>query len=470
MVTREIRAKRPWLVLGGVSLMSFLGCLDLTIVNTAAPAIGRDLSATVTEMQIAVNAFVVALSMFMVTAGRLSDRYGRRRVLFAGAALFALASLGAGLAPGVAVLVVFRFLQGVACAVLYTSSSAIVADAFPDKQRGRAIGTLFAVNGLGLASGPLFGGLVVAAAGWRWVFLVNVPLVALALVICGLSVAARPPEPDARRQDRAGVALLTVALFGVVFALTFGDVYGWLSWRILTSGIVGLLALASFVVVDRRHAAPLVPFRLFSVPLFRAAVITEFCLAFFYTTALFLMPLYLFVVRGLGDVEVGLLMLAATATVAVLSPLVGRVVERIGPLPVMAAGFVAFAGSAVLQAAHDGNTGLVMVCVAFALLGAGWAMTLGPSAVAALSAVPSGQSGLAVGASWTFHNFGGAVGLALGMTVFRRYSGQSQDVRADDLRPDAFTTGHTAVMLLLAVVSLGAVTALLTIRARAPRG
>lgn len=435
---------RKWWVLTGVGIVSFLGCVDLTIVNTAAPEIARALGASVPQTQLVVNVFVVALSMFMVAAGRMSDRYGRRRVLYAGTVLFGLSSLGAGLAWDTGTLIVFRFVQGAVCAVLYTSSSTIVADAFPLAQRGRAIGALFAVNGIGLAAGPMLGGVLVGTLGWHWVFLVNVPLVLLALAICAVSLAESHGADDTAL-DRPGLVLLVLAMAGLIFGVTFDDTFGWTSWQVLGSLGAGTLALAGFVLVERRAATPLIPLRLFADRRFLGAATAEFALAFFYTTALFLMPLYLGVVRGLDDVTIGLLMLPTTATVAVLSPVVGRVVDRVGARVVLVTGFAAFTLSALAQSGFGTDAGLGYVVVAFVLMGVGWASVLGPSAVLALSSVPPRSAGLAVGATWTIHNFGGAIGLAVGMTVFRAFGG--------DLRPVTFAAGHHAAMLVLTGVS-----------------
>lgn len=154
----------------GISIASFLGCIDFTVVNTAIPAIAQDMSASIHRVQWVVSLFLMALCAFMVTAGRLADLYGRRRMLYLAMIAFGLSSLGAGLAESIMVLNGWRFIQGAACAVLYTVTVTIVADAFPAHQRGRAVGMLLGVNGLGLALGPVLGGIVVSTLGWRWVF------------------------------------------------------------------------------------------------------------------------------------------------------------------------------------------------------------------------------------------------------------------------------------------------------------
>ncbi|WP_163509654.1 MFS transporter [Fodinicola acaciae] len=437
-------AARQWLALAGVSVLSFLGCVDLTIVNTAAPRIGTDLGANVEQLQLIVNVFVVALSMAMVAAGRLADTYGRHRVLYAGAVLFGLASLGAGLAPTIPALIACRFVQGLSCAALYTTSSTLVAEAFPESRRGRAVGALFAVNGAGLAIGPLLGGLIVAVLDWHWIFLLNVPLVIVALGLCATRL--RESERHQRSLDWPGLALLATGVCGLIFALTFHDLLGWSSWPVLTALVTGGAAIIAFVVVEWRHRDPLIPPRLLRHPLLRAAMTAELGLAFFYTTVLFLLPLYLTTVRGYGPAAVGLLMLPITLTVAVLSPITGRFVDRFGPLAVILVGFAAFTLSAVLLGGLAADSPIGYLVAAGVPMGIGWACVLGPSATAAMLSVAGDQTGLAVGATWTVHNVGGAIGLAVSLSVFRLFGGS-----------------FVAAMLLLAVVACAAFATIATI-------
>ncbi|MFH9656797.1 MFS transporter [Streptomyces sp. NPDC017248] len=405
-----------------MGLISFLGCIDLTIVNTAAPRIQADLGASVAELQLIVNMFIVALSMFMVAMGRLADAHGRRRVLYAGTVVFGLASLGAGLAPDIGWLIVFRFLQGAACAILYTSTGAIVQNAFPSGQRGRAMGALYGVNGFGLAIGPLLGGVLVSAAGWRWIFWLNVPLVAIALAVCSFSVRESRDETATGRLDWPGLALSGLGIPAAVLALTLGGTWGWTSPATLGLAVFAVVALVAFALVERRSSAPLLHLGLFRKPAFVAALSSDFALACFYTTVLFLVPLYLSTVRGLDGYATGALLLPCTAVMAVLSPFIGRLIDRFGPRPLLAVGFVAFAVSALLQTQLTADTSLTRLAVALVAMGIGWGCVLSPATVSALSAVPERQAGLAVGSSWTFHNLGGAVGLAVSVVLFRSFA------------------------------------------------
>ncbi|MFK0293607.1 MFS transporter [Streptomyces sp. NPDC090442] len=379
-VERRGSAGRRWWAFAGLSLISFLGCIDLTIVNTAAPAIQRDMGATVTELQLIVNVFIVALSMFMVTMGRLADSHGRRRVLYTGTAVFGLASLAAGCAADVRMLIVCRFVQGAACAVLYTSTGALVSDTFPPERRGRAIGALYGVNGLGLAIGPMLGGFIVGQLSWRWVFWINVPLTAVGLAVCCFSIRVSGQRvAGTGKPDRPGLVLISIALPAVVLGLTLGDAWGWTSVRVLGLLAVGIVGVLAFCVVERKVAAPLVDFQLFGNRTFLGALTADFSLAFFYCLAFFLMPLYLVSVRHDGGTASGLMLLPCTAVMAVLSPVVGRLVDRFPPRLLLCGGFVAFALSAALQAQFSTESGVVLVMAAFALMGIGWALVLGPA-------------------------------------------------------------------------------------------
>ncbi|MFD7668596.1 MFS transporter [Streptomyces sp. NPDC059788] len=433
MIEHRSGPVRKWWAFTGLGVLSFLGCIDLTIVSTAAPAIQDDLGASVTELQLIVNVFVVALSTGMVATGRFADSHGRRRVLYLGAVVFALASLCAGSATSAPWLIAFRFCQGAACAILYTATGALVSAIFPPHERGRAIGSLYGVNGLGLAAGPVLGGLLIGSSGWQWIFWLNVPLVVVALAICLLTVPESYGEKMTGGMDWPGLALLVSSVPSLVLGLTLGHTRGWGTIGIIALLFYGVVGLFAFVQVELRAQNPLIRFRLFAQRAFLGAVTADFALAFFYCVALFLMPLYLYTVCGYEARTTGLLLLPCTAAVAVLSPLVGRFVDRWGPRRLLCLGFLAFALSALAQTRLTADTGTPALIAAFVLMGIGWALVLGPATVAALSAVPGHLAGTAVGASWTCHNLGGALGLAAGMEVYRLAAQAALSGRLDRL-------------------------------------
>ncbi|KPA93811.1 MFS transporter [Pseudomonas asplenii] len=441
--------QRKWWALLGVSIASFLGCVDFTIVNTALPALQADLQASVDSLQWVINGFILALSSFMVLVGRLADLHGRRRVLFIGLSVFGLASLGAGLASDIDLLIAARILQGAACAVLYTASGAIVANTFDSTEQGKAFGILFGVNGVGLAVGPVLGGLITSAFGWQWIFLINVPFVLLSLGISGFSVSESRSQEEGARLDWFGAALLLIGLPSLVLVIVQGAAWGWSSP--LTLGLIALavLALAAFVAVEKRVAAPIIDLQLFANRRFVAGVVASFSLAVFYCVAFFVMPLYLALVRGESVQASGLLLLPTTLGVAVLSPVVGRLVDRKGPALLIKAGLSLFLLSALLQAGFDRQTSLAYLLAAFVVMGLGWASILGPSTVLGISSVPQNVSSVAMGSLMTLHNIGGGLGLALGVGIYHAFSGQP----LDDVQ-GAFIQGYRAVMLFLALVVL----------------
>lgn len=450
-----VPASNPWLALTGVAIASFLGCIDFTIVNTALPALSQELHIDMQQSQWLITAFVMALSAFMVSAGRLADLFGRRRLMLLAMLLFGVASLAAGLSHSLAALVFWRVVQGLSCAVLYTASTAIVGDAFDESRRGRAIGLLFSANGLGLAIGPVAGGLLVATLGWRWVFLLNVPLIAIGLLLCWQHVRESAPADTSQRLDLPGLALLSLTLPLWVLLLVHGGIWGWSSPAVLALSALALASLVLLVWVERRVTAPLLRFDFLARPAFTGACLATGGLAFFYCPAFLLMPLYLAEVRGLDSASVGLLLLPTTAVLALLSPWAGRWADRHGTRPVLLAGFVLLASSALLQAGFVADSSWSLVITAFALMGAGWACILGPSTVAAIASVPAQDAGVAMGMSWTLHNLAGALGLALTAALFQRAGG-------------GLLAGYHGTMVLLAAVSAVLVLALGVLLGRTP--
>ena len=442
-----------WLALAGIAIASFLGCLDFTIVNTAIPTLQGYFTASVEQVQWTVSVFVMALSTFMVAAGRLADLHGRRKALYSAMAVFAVASLGAGLANQLGVLVAWRFAQGLACAVLYTSSATLVAQAFPEHERGKALGLLFAANGLGLAAGPVLGGLLVAVWGWRSVFLLNVPLTALAFALCHGHVAESRSDDERRALDVPGLLVWMLALPCLLLVISQSGTGGWGAWPTLLLLAAALALLVLFVAIERRAAQPLLNLRLLRNPRFVAAATANALLAFFYCGAFLLMPLYLTQVRLLDSAHSGWLLLPVTVVMAAVSPLAGRLADRLGSHRLMLAGFAALALSAALQAGFSAHSGWGHVVLAFACMGIGWGCILGPSTMAALASVPEHSGAMAMGACWTLHNLGGAVGLAVITAIYQQAG-------------DRFLDGLRADMLVLVATSCLAMATLAVLRRR----
>lgn len=410
--------KSHWLALIGVSLASFLGLLDLTIVNTALPAIQAEFNASVSDLQWVMNILMLTLTASMVILGKLADSHGRRLFLYIGLAIFALSSAGAGFAPNIETLILFRFIQGIGIALLYTAPLAIIPGIFPAHQQGKAMGILVGVSSFGLAFGPAIGGIMVSTLGWRWIFLINPPLALLCFLFCWKTLKESKMHAASEKMDWLGFLLLLVSIpmfiLGVVQSQTLGfsdpSVIG-----LILSSLIGMLLL---YVVESKVKAPIIQFSLLTRRVFLVGLIANFSLAAFYAIDFFLIPLYLHYIRGQSGNEIGFTLLPATLLVAFLSPLAGRLVDKKGPKLALTFGLTMLCISALLQTQFDASTPLYLVIGAYILFGIGWAFILSPSLTAAIASVPKDSGGVAAGTIGTFHNFGGTMGLTFGTLIF----------------------------------------------------
>ena len=400
----------------GICLASFLGCLDFTIVNTALPAIQRDFSSNIKSSQWAMTLFVMALCCCMVMSARLAERFGARRVLYSGMLLFGIASLGAGLATQLNVLNLFRLLQGAGCAVLYTVSATILVQAIPASNHGRALGLLFAANGLGLALGPVLGGLLVSGLGWRAVFLLNVPLILLSFSFCNSNVPASVKRAEIPL-NLPGWLLMCGGLIPLLVWTSYVTKWGAFSLPSLLTLLLSFIVLAAFFMTERRTAQPVIAFDMLRSKTFAAACLLSVLLAVFYCSAFMLLPFRLSTLYLLNDASLGLMLLPVTLVMALTSPLAGRLSDKYSAWPVMATGFTLLMMSALLFSLGDSLISILIL--AMVLMGAGWAAILGPSVAAALASLHPSRHSQGIGISWTLHNLGGAMGLAVTTQIYQ---------------------------------------------------
>ncbi|WP_369386649.1 DHA2 family efflux MFS transporter permease subunit [Streptomyces sp. CG1] len=391
--------------------------MDISIVNVALPAMGRDLRASESGLQWTVDAYTLVLAGFLVLAGSTADRVGRRRVFQAGLAAFGLGSLLCGLAPGIGWLIAARGLQAVGGTMLNPLAMAIVANTFTGAaERARAIGVFASMSGLALALGPILGGGLVDAFGWRSVFWINVPIVAVAIVCAALFV----PESRAaraRRFDPVGQALMVLVLGSVVYAIIESRSLGWTSPVIVGLLAVAALGVAGILGYEPRRADPLLELRLFrSVPFSSAIVMALFGLCGF-SAFLFVTTQYLQDVRGLPPVTAGLCLLPVGLPVLVMSPLTGRVVGERGPLlPLVVAGTtLALGGGVSLWLGPD--TPLPAALAIYLLFGVFLGAINPPITNAAISGMPRSMAGLAGSLASTGRQAGMTLGVAISGTI-----------------------------------------------------
>ena len=412
----EVFPKR-WQALVGISILCFVAFLDFTIVNTILPGIQRDLHTDVDQLQWVMNAFFLMLTVFMVTMGRLGDIYGRRRVLYVGVIVFGVASLLAGLANSPEFLIACRFVQGIAGAIMLTCAVGLVTHHFPENERGRALAVFMSVTGFGMAVGPVVGGTLMSTLSWRWAFYVNVPVVVIGFLIAWRSVMETPRQEN-EKVDWLGLAFLTPGMGTLVTAIMKGNNWGWDSPATLATAAAAIGLLAIFILVERRVAFPIIKFELFRNRNFLACAVVALTLGEFIAIGNFMAPLYLQSIRNEEPYIAGLMLLPISTLVVIVPPLIGKLVDRKGPLPFLPPGQAFLALAALVQIFFEPSSPPWIVLLGLGLFGLGWGLQQATSALAATSAFPPAQSSLIIGALYSIWNFGSSVGLAIGGLIF----------------------------------------------------
>jgi EmrB/QacA subfamily drug resistance transporter len=411
------QARRPWLVLAVCALSVFLTGLDSTIVIIGLPAMGRSLHAGVSGLQWTVTAYTVTLASLLMFSGSVADRVGRRGLLQAGLAVFVLGSWLCSLAPSLPALVAFRAVQGAGASAMNPAALGIIASTFPDPApRARAFGAWDGAYGLSMVLGPLAGGILVSAAGWRAVFWASIPVGLAALALTGLAAPdSRAPRP--RRPDRAGQALVTVMLAALTTGIIQAPAWGWASPGTAALLVLAAAALAALLYLEPRRADPLVQLGLFRQPPFTAATVMAVC----GTAALagfgFLSTLYLQDARTMSPLRAGLAIWPMAAGMAACAPLAGRVIARRGTrIPAVAAGTALMLSSAALtRLASDSSP--AFLGITYSLFGAG-AGLLSPAVThGIMSGVPDGQASVASGMSSSSRQLGQCLGVAVTGTM-----------------------------------------------------
>jgi DHA2 family methylenomycin A resistance protein-like MFS transporter len=440
---------RRGLVLTVMCAGMFLVLLDVTIVNVALPSIGAGLGADTAGLQWVVDGYAVTIASLLLAGGSIGDRFGHRRVVLTGLALFGVASAGCGLAPGVGWLVVARAAQGAGAALLLPGSIAVVVDAYPERsEQARALGVWAAVSSLALPAGPLLGGALVTLAGWRSIFLINVPVVLAVLLAVLRVVPARPGRPD-RPLDLPGMAAAVLGLGGLVYAVIAAGRHG-LGAGVLAAAGAATLVIVAFVCRERTAPAPMLPRGLLRSRAFRGSNLIALIMNLVTNGIIFTSTLYLQGVRHYSPLAAGTLLLPLFLPLAVLSPVTGQLTARYGPRPpILAGSLLAGAGTAGLLL--FGATGsAARLLPAFLGLGVGNSLVTAAVVAAAVRAAPADRSGLASGVNTAARQ----TGTALGVAVFGAVAGSPQS-------PARFVAGlhHLAVigaLLWLAAAALAA--------------
>jgi EmrB/QacA subfamily drug resistance transporter len=382
-------------VVAAAVLGSGLTLLDGTVVNIALRTIGKDLDATLAELQWISNGYLLSLASLILLGGALGDRYGRRRVFVIGTVWFALASLLCGLAPTPLVLILARVLQGVGAALLTPGSLSIMQSVFAPEDRGRAIGAWSGLAGIAAAVGPFLGGVLIEYASWRWIFLINLPLAVVTVLLANRCVPESRDPDAAPRFDVPGAALAAAALAGVTYSLIqWGDALA------VPAAVAGIAAGVGFLVVEARSGHPMMPLELFGSRNFSAANLMTLLVYAALGGVLFFLVLQLQTVAGYTPLAAGMATLPITVALLLLSSRAGALSTRIGPrIPMTVGPLVLAAGTLMLLAVDEGTSYWVDVLPGVTVFGLGLAVVVAPLTATVLAAAPDRHAGIASGVS-----------------------------------------------------------------------
>ncbi len=408
---------RPWWTLAGACFGLFLLMLDSTVVALALSSIKHDIGASSAGLQWVMNAYLLVISVLVVTAGRLGDMFGRKAVFLAGTAAFAAGSALSGAAQGEVMLVAGRVVQGVGAAAMLPLSLAIVCAAFPRSEQPKALGIWAGVSALALAIGPLLGGFLVTL-DWRVIFWINLPVAAIGFLIM-LKVARESTDPGAGdRIDFPGLAALTLGLVSAVLAIVESQNWGWDSPATLGLLGAGLLLLGGFWAIEHRVANPIVDFSLFRNGPYFGASAAAFALVGAYWTVMFYQPQYLQDVQGRSAIAAGLLILPITAPMVFFSPLSGRLIARFGARELMSVGMLCGLGGVLVLTQVEVDSPYALLLAGYLLFGIALGLVYAPMSTAAMAAMPGEKAGIASGVLAMDRVLAGAIGLAISGAVF----------------------------------------------------
>ncbi|WP_327310826.1 MULTISPECIES: MFS transporter [unclassified Streptomyces] len=412
-----------WLILGVICLAQLTVLLDNTVLNVAIPSLTRELDASTADVQWMINAYSLVQSGLLLTAGSSADRYGRKKMLIAGLALFGIGSLVAGLAQTSVQLIAARAGMGIGGALLMTTTLAVVVQIFDETERVKAIGIWSTVSSLGFAVGPLIGGVMLDHFWWGAIFLINIPVAVIGLV----AVARLVPESKnagGERPDLLGALLSTIGMASVVYAIISGPGHGWTSGQVLLTAFVGVAVLTGFVLWELHIPYPMLDMHFFRNQKFIGAVAGAILVAFGMGGSLFLLTQQLQFVLGYEPLEAGLRTapLALSVVALNLTGLGARLVPKLGTPLTIASGMSLLAAglAAIALLGGDGYGGMLLGLV---VMGAGIALAMPAMANAIMSAIPPEKAGVGAGVNGTLAEFGNGLGVAvLGAVLNSRFA------------------------------------------------
>lgn len=443
MSKQSAASTKIW-VLALTSIGSLMVVLDAMVVATALSTMRVELDASLETLQWTMNAYNLSFAVLLMTGAALGDRFGRR-IFIAGLALFVAASVACALAGNAGLLITARAVQGAGAAMVMPLAMALLSVAFPPEERGKALGIFSSITGLALIIGPMAGGAISEGLSWHWIFWLNVPV---GIILTPL-VLRRIPESHGPGTaiDVLGVVLVTAAAFGVVWGLMRGNIVGWSSSEVLSALTAGLLLAIAFVLWQLRTREPMLPLRFFRARAFSSGVGANFLLCAAMYGLVFLLPQFLQFSQRRGPLGAGMGLLPWTATLFVVAPIAGSLINRVGERWLVVAGLILqAAGMAWLAQIAAPDLPYIQLVAPLVITGAGVSMAMPAAQNAVLNAVARPEVGKAAGTFNTFRFLGGVSGIAIAGAVFAGTGSFAST--------DAFSDGFTSAIDVSALLSL----------------
>jgi EmrB/QacA subfamily drug resistance transporter len=454
---------KKWWTLAAVSFGLFMIMLDNTIVNVALPTIQKSLHLKVSELEWVVTGYALTFGALMLTGGKLADLMGRRLMFVVGLVIFTLSSLGCGLAGSATVLIAARVVQGVGAALMNPSTLSIITVTFPPKQRGTAIGIWAGVSALALAIGPLAGGLITEHVNWNWIFFINVPIGALAILAAFAFIEESRDTSLEQRPDLAGQLTSALGLFALSYGLIEANTYGWTSGRILGAFALAAVSLVTFVLLELRQRLPMLDLSLFRNRGFAGANTVMLLVGLAMFGVFFYVSLYVQQVLGYSPVQAGASFLPWTLLIILLAPQAGRLSDRYGPRPFVTGGLLIVAGSLFIFSRLGVHETFWNLLPAMILGGIGMSGAMAPTTAAAMASVRPEKAGVGSAVLNSMRQVGGSLGIAIMGAIVA--SGINSSIASGHPRPVAFVSGFQSATLVAALIAVaGAIVAAATLQ------
>ena len=439
-----------WYVLATVAIGTFMATLDSSIVNVALPTISTQLNSNLSTLQWVVTAYLLTITSLLPVFGRLADLFGRKRVFGLGFLVFIFGSALCGLAENIWFLVATRVLQAIGAAMLMSNSAAIITAIFPPKERGKALGLTGTVVALGSLTGPALGGILIGLAGWRSIFYINIPIGLIGFTAVLLILPKDVPSNDKESFDFLGASSFTLGMILVLLGITNGEEWGWSSFPILLSLVLGIASLLLFVLTERKVKHPMIDLSLFRNRPFLIGNLSG-GLSF---TAMFannmILPFYLQGILHYEPEQVGMLLMVFPIVMAIVAPISGNASDKFGPLVLTTSGLVITGLGLLYFSTLSATANFYHILPGSILTGLGAGMFQSPNNSSVMSSVPPQKLGVAGGINSLVRNLGMVAGIAWSVSLFESLGGVSMPTSSEI---PMFMSAYHYVMLVAMVIA-----------------